>query len=412
MYGLSQKTIDAIAAITLRCEEYDNAFPFLSFLARQRFGKTITVYDLETTAFLNHPDFGITELAMLHIIPGDGVYSTVTLCNPCRPISRNVVELTGITNDMVKDAPLWEELGGPLFHQLSCAGNIMIGFNNFTFDRRCVIQSNIIRRFDGSTPAEENEFDTFKAASLFMGKAPKLGKVAEALGIVPDGQLHRALTDVFITAAIADRLGQEYGLINLRKKSDAQLAWINRDAAQLINPPHQQNNQSYQQQPAVSAGKEQALQLIKSFLSDQGPKKMSDLETYLRNNSTDPGIAKSPSFLIGECIDTGIIKLSSFKFDEARINKAVSVLSGDGIKKAWGSATVKGKLKPLFEVIRPVVQNFDYVMLREALARMGVPWSTLRVGLEVASGRAHQQVLFAEDRFAERSADSNARPAP
>ena len=415
MHVLNQETINAIGSITSRCEEHDGAFPFLNFLAGSRFKRTITIYDLETTSLLNHPNFGITELAMLHIIPGDGVYSTVTFCNPCRPILREVAKKTGITDDMVRDAPLWEELGGPLFHQMACDGNIMIGFNNFTFDRRCVVQANRIRRFNGSTPAEDNEFDTFNAASLFMGRAPKLGDVARALGIVPNGQLHRALTDVFVTAAVADRLGQEYGLLSLKRKSARQLAWINRDTPQQTSTsqPQQQDSRPYpQQRRPASGGKEQMFQLARSFLAGEGPKKTDELENYLRSNSTDPGVAKNPGFFIGECIDTGVIKLNSLKFDEARINKAVSILSVEGIEKAWATNWTKGKLKPLFELVKPVIQNFDYIMLRETLARMGVPWSTLKVGLQVVSGRAQQQVLFAEDRFAEKSANSNTRPAP
>lgn len=65
--------------------------------------------DLETTGIgARHEK--ILEIAMVKVIDGAEAETFQTLVNPHREIPEQIVELTGIRDDMVKDAPSIEEV--------------------------------------------------------------------------------------------------------------------------------------------------------------------------------------------------------------------------------------------------------------------------------------------------------------
>lgn len=67
------------------------------------------IIDVETTGGSPSLD-RIIEIA-LFVFDGEKVIDSFsTLLNPKRPIDPYVTRLTGITNDMVKDAPLFEQV--------------------------------------------------------------------------------------------------------------------------------------------------------------------------------------------------------------------------------------------------------------------------------------------------------------
>lgn len=184
-------------------------FPHLLRLSRERMKTTVSIYDLETSSFRNTWNFGITELSMLHINPDGSMYVFSSLFNPGKPISPIVSEKTGITDAMVKGAPLWGDLGAPLFHYLTHKGNNLFGYNNRTFDRWCVLDSNAAALSPCSAPAPEKEFDVYPVVRAYFKKSMKLGVAAENLGFdesVLERGFHRAADDVVATAFVADRL--------------------------------------------------------------------------------------------------------------------------------------------------------------------------------------------------------------
>lgn len=70
---------------------------------------TYVVVDLETTGRLS-PYHRITEIGAVKVRSGKIIDRYQTLINPERTISREIQELTGITNEMVKNAPVFSEV--------------------------------------------------------------------------------------------------------------------------------------------------------------------------------------------------------------------------------------------------------------------------------------------------------------
>ena len=69
----------------------------------------------------------ITEVALIKIEQGAVIAKWETLINPGIPIPRNITGLTGISDEMVKDAPAFEEIAGDLYSYLE--GSVMVAHN-------------------------------------------------------------------------------------------------------------------------------------------------------------------------------------------------------------------------------------------------------------------------------------------
>lgn len=98
------------------------------------------IVDIETTGSYASAN-GITELA-IHVFDGKKVTNKFeTLINPEQPIPRYIQSFTGITNEMVADAPLFEEVAEEVFRLLE--ENIFVAHNvNFDFS---FIKSHLLR---------------------------------------------------------------------------------------------------------------------------------------------------------------------------------------------------------------------------------------------------------------------------
>lgn len=90
----------------------------------------IAFVDLETTGG-SVAEHRITEIGVVQVGPG-GVSRWSTLVNPQQSIPPFIQSLTGITDDMVRDAPTFESLAPALFARLD--GSLFIA-HNASFDR-------------------------------------------------------------------------------------------------------------------------------------------------------------------------------------------------------------------------------------------------------------------------------------
>jgi len=90
------------------------------------FDAPLAIVDLETTGA--HPSWDrITEIAVIEVAGGDIVSEWSTLVNPGTSIPAAIQALTGITNEMVEDAPSFEELSAGLYERLD--GRVFVAHN-------------------------------------------------------------------------------------------------------------------------------------------------------------------------------------------------------------------------------------------------------------------------------------------
>jgi DNA polymerase-3 subunit epsilon len=183
--------------------------------------------DLETTG-ARPGTAKITEIGAVRFEGLREVSRFSTLVNPMRPIPPMITQITGITQEMVADAPRIEEVIPELLEFL--AGAVVVA-HNACFD--VAFLNYELRRLKGRQLGE-GAFDTLPLARALAPGLPnyRLGTVAEALG-APVAACHRALADaqaaghVFIT--LVGRM-QEQGITRL---SEAR-AFINPSARSSV----------------------------------------------------------------------------------------------------------------------------------------------------------------------------------
>ena len=163
--------------------------PSVSFPREQNIDTEYCVLDIETTG-LSFRTNKITELGAVIYKNGEIVKEFEHFVNPEMPIPEEVVEVTHITDEMVKDAPTIEEIL-PKF--LEFIGDRVIVAHNADFD------VGFIKYYAEQLgyKLENTYIDSLRLAKdLFPDyKKYKLGIIAEKLGIKVD-VAHRALDDV------------------------------------------------------------------------------------------------------------------------------------------------------------------------------------------------------------------------
>ncbi|MDP1608095.1 MAG: DUF3820 family protein [Chlamydiales bacterium] len=156
-------------------------------------------YDTETTGVKPHKD-RIIEIAAYD------VERERTFCSfvyPECPIPPESSAISGITDEMVKDAPLFKEVG-PAFSAF-CEGDVvLIAHNNDQFDK--LFLENEYSRFGLQIP-NWLYFDTLKWSRKYQPHLPRhsLQFLREVFGIEAN-QAHRALDDVYVLYQISKRL--------------------------------------------------------------------------------------------------------------------------------------------------------------------------------------------------------------
>ena len=169
--------------------------PSVSYPNGQDIDTTYCVLDLETTGFSFRTE-KITEVGIMKYKNGEVIDSFETFVNPEKPIPERVVEVTHITDDMVKDAPKIEEVFPKI---LEFVGDSVLVAHNADFDIGFLKHNASVLGYK----LENTYLDTLRLAKdLFPDfKKYKLGLIAEKLGIKVE-VAHRALDDVDTTVKV------------------------------------------------------------------------------------------------------------------------------------------------------------------------------------------------------------------
>jgi len=160
------------------------------------------VFDVETTGLFPKDGDRIIEIAAVKVRNGEMVDEFESFINPQRDIPIEASRVNNITDDMVADAPVAEDV---LPKMIDFVGGASLVGHNVKFDLEflCYQLSLCGRKLRSSTPA----IDTLK---LSRGLIPQLNRhrlanVAQYFG-VQIGDTHRALADVKLTVAVLNRL--------------------------------------------------------------------------------------------------------------------------------------------------------------------------------------------------------------
>ena len=159
------------------------------------------IVDIETTG--GYPSgCGITEVAIL-IYDGQQVVDRyVSLVNPCQPIPLAIQMMTGITNEMVIESPVFDDVAPQIHAFLS---NRIFVAHNVNFDYSFLKHHLAAAGYFLDLP----RLCTVRMSRKLYPGLPSysLGKLCNTLGI-PLRDRHRALGDADATAILFDRLLQ------------------------------------------------------------------------------------------------------------------------------------------------------------------------------------------------------------
>ena len=156
------------------------------------------VFDLETTGFSSEND-KIIEIGAVRVKNGKICEKYSTFVNPERKIPERITELTSITDDMVKDAPIIEKV---LPEFLEFIGDNALVAHNAGFDHGFIRQK-------AKEQGMETDFTVVDTVGLARVLFPELAKykldnIAKKLKISLENH-HRAVDDAGATAEIFEK---------------------------------------------------------------------------------------------------------------------------------------------------------------------------------------------------------------
>lgn len=158
-------------------------------------GKTFVVLDIETTGVHYVNGDKITEIGAVRIVDGKIVDKFQTLVNPQVKLTEEIINLTGITDDMLVDAPTFDKVIPDLYKYVDGA---CIVAHNLEFDYKFIKYM----AKDCGYVFKNDGIDTLALSrEVVRGlKNYKLNTVCGHFGI--EFQHHRALSDAHATAKL------------------------------------------------------------------------------------------------------------------------------------------------------------------------------------------------------------------
>ena len=166
-------------------------------------GRTIAVVDFETTGLMPNAGGRATEIAAVLVHDGCIIDSFQSLMNSGCWVPPFIERLTGISNDMLADAPPATTVMKDVARFTRGCGMVA---HNASFDRN-FWQSEMARAGCESDPAHQFACTVLLARRLYP-EAPncKLGTLAQFHRLPDTGRAHRALADAQLTAHLLLRM--------------------------------------------------------------------------------------------------------------------------------------------------------------------------------------------------------------
>ncbi|MBO7126792.1 3'-5' exonuclease [bacterium] len=196
--------------------------------------RNVTVFDLETTGL--SPDCGdrITEIGAIKLCGNKlcGVFQT--LVNPGRKIPDKIVEITGITNEMVAGKPTISQVL-PLF--MDFVQDDLIAAHNAKFDtsflRYELKECGINKNFEIYCTLLNSRKEVKTSANF------RLSTLKNHFNLKPMGAMHRALSDAYVTAQLYLKLTKNWGtdtMSQFEKEVELLMNSMDEDDIYLIDP--------------------------------------------------------------------------------------------------------------------------------------------------------------------------------
>jgi len=170
--------------------------------------KKYTVIDIETTGFKPEEGAEITEIAGCNCVDGEVLTSFSSTVKITGIVTEFIRELTGITNDMVKNSECLEKVFIDFMDSLSIDKDTNLVIHNAEFDfnfiiyhitRNSIIPKNYIDRFKSV-----NIICSLELSRKLLSGSHKLEDLKKRFGI--NTKSHRALNDVLVTNKIYTKL--------------------------------------------------------------------------------------------------------------------------------------------------------------------------------------------------------------
>ena len=180
IYGVEGYLVDDSKKITYGATDETIDSPFV-------------VFDIETTG-LDKNKNNITEIGAVKVVGGEIVDKWSTFVNPCQPIPENIVNLTGINDKMVRNAPKIAEILPEFFE--FCKGCVLVA-HNAAFDTGFIKKA----AEENGIPYNFCVLDTLMLARCMYPELPnfRLDTLSKHLGVILDNH-HRAVDDAKATA--------------------------------------------------------------------------------------------------------------------------------------------------------------------------------------------------------------------
>jgi DNA polymerase-3 subunit epsilon len=165
---------------------------------------TFIVFDFETTGLSSAHGERVTEVGAVSIQNGKVVDQFSSLMNAGVTISAFIEAYTGITNQMIQDAPPAHEVMTRFAKFIE--GSPLVA-HNASFDRK-FLDAEFARV---GQDRSQDICCSMRVARRVYPHAPnyKLGTLAEYTGVDVDGRRHRALTDAMMTAGLWMKMIEE-----------------------------------------------------------------------------------------------------------------------------------------------------------------------------------------------------------